>query len=79
MGEGVKGTKGGLCGHTLAEDDPFPPGSKGADRSQLWRTALSSSQSVEEVSSSPGPVWSPAAAMGLCLGQQVTEGVEQLF
>lgn len=48
-------------------------------RSQLRRTVLFSSQSMEEVSSSAGRVWSPAAAMGLCLGQQVTEGVEQLF
>lgn len=48
-------------------------------RSQLRRTALFSSQSTEEAPSSPGRVWSPAAAVGLGLGQQVTEGVEQLF
>lgn len=43
------------------------------------RTVLSSSQFMKEVSSSPGRVRSPAAAMGLCLGQQVTEGVKQLL
>lgn len=48
-------------------------------RSQLWRTVVSGSQSVEEMSSSLGRVWSPAAALGLGLGQQVAEGVEQLF
>lgn len=46
---------------------------------QLQRTVLSSSQFVEEVPSWPGRVQSPAAAVGLCLGQQVAEGIEELL
>lgn len=79
MGEGVKGSREGGCVDTpwlrttpslLAARKP---------RSQLQRTVLSSSQFMEEVPASPGRAQSPAAAMGLCLGQEVTEGVKQLL
>lgn len=78
MGEGVKGSRGGCVDTPWLRTTPSLLAAR-EPRSQLQRTVLSSSQFMKEVSPSPGRVWSPTAAVGLCLGQQVTEGVEQLF
>lgn len=74
----MKGVEGGCVDTPWLTKTPSLLAARGP-RSQLRRTVVSGSQSVEEMSSSPGRVWSPAAALGLGLGQQVAEGVEQLF